>query len=97
MESITIIPSLVSDRSIKSVPAVCVFVSVCLSVHLSALLRLNRLMHGPRGPDFNNISNRFEGQGHRSKVKVTRLKNVIFRLSDWLTCASSLCILCHII
>ncbi len=30
------------------------------------------------GVDLDNISDGFEGQGHRSKVKVTRLKNVIF-------------------
>ena len=28
----------------------------------------------------NNDSDKFEGQGHRSKVKVTRSKNVISRL-----------------
>ncbi len=29
---------------------------------------------------FDNISNKLEGQGHRSKVKVAILKNVIFRV-----------------
>ncbi len=37
------------------------------------------------------ISNEFDGQGHRSKVKVVRLKNVIFGVSDMFTGADSLC------
>ncbi len=32
-----------------------------------------------------NISNEFKAQGHRSKVKVTRLKNVTFRPFDGVT------------
>ena len=30
----------------------------------------------------NDISNEFEGQGHRSKVKVIRLQNVIFEVTE---------------
>ena len=30
--------------------------------------------------DLDNISDEFEGQGHRSKVKVAMLKNVFFKL-----------------
>ena len=30
----------------------------------------------------NNISDEFKGQGHRSKVKVVRLQNVIFEVTD---------------
>ncbi len=29
--------------------------------------------------DLDNVSDEFEGQGHRSKFKVATLKNVIFR------------------
>ena len=36
--------------------------------------------------DLNNISDEFEGQGHRSKVKVIWLKNVIFRVLAWILC-----------
>ncbi len=43
------------------------------------------------GIDHDNISYKFEGQGHGSKVKVARLKNVIFGFSDRLTWAGSLC------
>ncbi len=34
------------------------------------------------GVDLDNISDGFEGQGHRSKVKVIRLKTVIFSCVD---------------
>ncbi len=33
--------------------------------------------------DLDNILDRFEGQGHRSKVKVIQSKNVIFRVLAW--------------
>ena len=35
------------------------------------------------GIDLDNISEKFEGQGHRSKVKVIHLKKVIFRVLAW--------------
>ncbi len=44
-----------------------------------------------RRVDLDIILNEFEGQGHRSKVKVARMKNVIFGFSDGLACADSLC------
>ena len=80
-----IVPSRVSGRGYKIGP---VCVSVCLSVSLRS--------HGwtvwhadpkfGRGLDLDNISDEFEDQGHRSKVKVARLKNVIFEVSDgWIT------------
>ena len=47
------------------------------------------------GVDLDNISNEFEGQGHRSKVKVARLKNVIFGFSGGLTWLIGS--LCHVI
>ena len=34
--------------------------------------------------DFDDISDEFEAQGHRSKVKIARLKNVISKVSDGL-------------
>ena len=33
--------------------------------------------------DLDNISDEFEGQGHRSKLKVIQLKNFIFRVLAW--------------
>ena len=36
------------------------------------------------GIDIDNISDEFEGQGYRSKVKVARLKNVISEVPDGL-------------
>ncbi len=39
------------------------------------------------GIDFDDISDEIDGQGHRSKVKVVRLKNVIFGVSDRLAVA----------
>ena len=41
------------------------------------------------GIDLDNISDKFKSQGHRSKVKVARLKNMIFEFSDRLTWAGS--------
>ncbi len=40
------------------------------------------------GPEINldDIVKEFEGQGHRSKVKVIRLKNVISRVLEWFFC-----------
>ena len=35
------------------------------------------------GIDLDNILFEFEGQGHRSKVKVMQLKNVICRILAW--------------
>ena len=37
------------------------------------------------GIDLDNISDEFEGQGHRSKVKVIQLKNVILRVFAWVS------------
>ncbi len=74
-----IFPSRVSGRGYKIGP-VCVF--VCLSViqrsHGQTVWDRN-LKFGVRF-DLDNISYEFEGQGHRSKVKVVMFKNVIFRL-----------------
>ncbi len=36
-----------------------------------------------------DILDEFEGQGHRSKVKVTRLKNVIFLALDGVACVDT--------
>ena len=43
------------------------------------------------GVDFDDISDEYNGQGHRSKVRVAMLKNMIFGVSDRLICADSLC------
>ena len=37
--------------------------------------------------DPDDISDEFDGQGHRSKVKVIQLKTVIFGFFAWLLCA----------
>ncbi len=39
-----------------------------------------------RGIDLDKVSDKFEGQGHRSKVKVAIKKNVIFRRFYGVTC-----------
>ncbi len=44
-----------------------------------------------QGINLDKFSDEFKGQGHRSKLKVARLKKVIFGFSDGLTCAGSLC------
>ena len=48
------------------------------------------------GVDMDNISNKFEGQCRRSKVKVATLKNVIFEVLDGLTCVH-VDSLCHVL
>ncbi len=40
--------------------------------------------------DLDNISDDYEGQGHGTKVKVVILENVIFKVSNGLTCVDSL-------
>ncbi len=72
-----LIPSRVSGRGYKIGPVcLCVCVSVCLCV-CQLLSSLTTEKFGAR-VDHDYISDEFEGQGHRSKVKVTMLKNVIF-------------------
>ncbi len=68
------------------------FVSIVHTNCVSVCLSVSELSHGwsvwPRitkfgaGIDVDDISAKFDGQGHRSKVKVARLKNMIFRLSS---------------
>ena len=45
--------------------------------------------------DLDNRSDEFEGQGHRSKVKVATLKNVIIGLFDGVTCVQFADPFCH--
>ncbi len=63
-------------KVIEPVPSVCV--SVCASV--SALTATNLKFYIEMNLD--NIFGEFDGQGHRSKVKVTSLENVIFIYSN---------------
>ncbi len=60
-------------EDIKSVPCIC----VC--VRLSTLSWLNHLMYWFK-IYLNNIADELEGQGHRSKVKIAKLKNIIFEI-----------------
>ncbi len=39
------------------------------------------------GIDLDNILDKIEGQGHRSKFTVIQMKNVIFRVLAWAFCA----------
>ena len=70
-------------EGIKSVPSVCVCVclSVCERSHGWTIWHADPKFGG--GVDLDNISDEFKDQGHRSKVKVARLKNVISEVSDW--------------
>ncbi len=81
------IPSCVSGRGYKIGP-VCVCVCVCLSVcqrsHGWTVWDTN--LKFSVNIAFGNISDEFEGQGHRSKVMGAILKNVIFGCSYGLTC-----------
>ncbi len=85
-----IIPSCISSQGYGIGP-VCVCVRVCLSVSPLTAEPFDLKTQNGGGIDLDNISDEFEGQGHRSKFKVTRLKNVISEVSDGL----SLCIFCH--
>ncbi len=69
-------------EGIKSVLSLCVCVCICVFVCQHShgwTVYVTDLKFG-RNIAFDNISSKFEGQGHRSKVKVAILKNVIFRL-----------------
>ncbi len=62
---------------------------MCVSVRLSVIQRFygltvqdTDLRFGVR-IDLDNISDEFEGQGHRSKVKVAMLKNMILFSFLW--------------
>ncbi len=61
---------------------------------------MNRLTYGPkiwwRYYNLDNISNKFEGQGHRSKVKVARLENLIFEVSGELVSVHSVMTCRHV-
>ncbi len=66
---------------------------VCVSVYLCVCVFVCQRSHGwtvsttdlkfGRNIDSDNISDKFEGQGHRSKVNVAIWKNVIFRLFSY--------------
>ncbi len=60
-----------------SVPSICLSVcpSVCEHSHGWTVWHTDTKFGG--GVYLDNISNKFDNQGHRSKFKVTRLKNVI--------------------
>ncbi len=65
--------------------------SVCPCIHVSVCLSVSALTAEPfelRTLDiaFGNISDEFEGQGHRSKVRVVILNNLIFRCFYGVTC-----------
>ena len=69
-------------EGIKSVPCICV--SICYHSHDWTVWDTNLKF----GVD------KFEGQSHRSKIKVTILKNVIFELFDgvaWVDCTNTFC------
>ena len=86
--SVTCGPSFITSRVsdavevIKSVSSVCV--CICASVCLCVCQRSHCWTVGPMnlkfgvGMNLHNILDEFKGQGHRSKFKVTILKNVIF-------------------
>ncbi len=85
---ITIFPSTVIGRGYKIGP-VCVCVSVCLSVCLSTLSQLNRFMHGPKiwlRVYFDDITDEFNSQCHKSKVHVDMLKSMIKDSPSWHKC-----------
>ncbi len=68
-------------EGIKLVPSVCLSVSVSAFTDKPFDIRTKKF---GRGMDLDYISDEFEGQGHRSKVKVVILKNTIFKISDGL-------------
>ena len=72
----------------------CVFPSVCqfVSALTTKLFDIDIFGVGT-GIDLDKISDEFDGQRHRLKVKVTRLKNVIF---GQFYCLLLLCVTCYI-
>ncbi len=78
-------------EGIKSVPSVCA--CVCLSViqrsHGWTVWHTDPKFDG--GVNLDNISDEFEGQGHRSKVKVARTKKRDFRSFSWVNYTEPVC------
>ncbi len=66
---------------IETVPSVCL--SVCEHSHSQTVGHM--VTKFSTGTDLDDILDKFYGQGHGSKVKVTRSKNVIFKII-WLVC-----------
>ncbi len=71
-------PPTLAVECIKSVPFVCLSVRLSVSRHSPSQTVCHMDLKFSIGIDFDDISDEFDGQGHRSKVKVMRLKNVIF-------------------
>ncbi len=74
---ITLIPSHVSGQGYKTGP---IPVHVCVRLLVSALLAElfdMRIRKFGTGVNIDNISDEFEGQGHRSKAKVAILENMV--------------------
>ncbi len=82
MIKIILLFSLLRQWSIWNQSRLCVCVCVCQRSHSWNVWRTDPKFGG--GIDFDNISDEFEGQGHRSKVKITSLKKVISEVSDGL-------------
>ena len=74
---LSIITSRVSGRGYKN-GGVCVCVLVC--EHSYGWTDRRTVRKFGTGVDLDDISDEFDGQGHRSKVKVIQLKNVILEL-----------------
>ena len=68
-------PPVSAVEGIESVPSV--YVCVCVIQHSPDRIVSDRNL---------NILDEFEGPGHRSKVKVATLKNVIFRSFNGANC-----------
>ncbi len=77
----TFFPPVSAVEGMESVPSVC----GCLSVSALTAEPFDVDTKFGGGYDLDNISDECEGQGHRSKVKVTRLKSVISKVSDGLS------------
>ncbi len=70
------LPPALAEEVIFSVASVCVSVRPCVCFHSAGrTVGPTDLKFGTRIKD-HHISDEFEGQGHRSKVKVTKVKNV---------------------
>ncbi len=73
---ISLITSCVSGRGYKN-GAACVCLSVSVCEHSHGWTDWHTVTKFGTGIDLDDILDNFVGQGHRSKVKVTRSKNVI--------------------
>ncbi len=82
---LSLLPPASAVEVIKTEPSVCVCVSVC--EHSHGWTNWGMVTKFGTEIDLDDLSAEFDGQGHRSKIKVIQLTTVIFGFLAWVLCA----------